>query len=150
MLGAHVRSYQTTIGVVSGVSFAVWAPNAQGVRVSGDFNFWDGTAHPMRSLGSTGIWELFIPNIGDGTVYKFHILGRDGVWREKADPFAFATEVPPATGSIVYTASYEWSDDRLDRRACDDPPAQAADVRLRGAPRFLARGAGLPRARRTS
>ncbi len=103
VLGAHVRAYQTSLGVVSGVSFAVWAPNAQGVRVTGDFNYWDGTAHPMRSLGSTGIWELYIPNIGDGTVYKFQILGRDGAWREKADPFAFATEVPPATGSVVYT-----------------------------------------------
>ncbi len=113
-----MRTYQTTIGIVSGVSFAVWAPNAQGVRVAGDFNFWDGTAHPMRSLGSTGIWELFIPNIGDGTVYKFHILGRDGVWREKADPFAFATEVPPATGSVVYTPTYEWGDaDWIDVRA---------------------------------
>ena len=111
VLGAHVRSYETSLGVVGGVSFAVWAPNAQGVRVTGDFNYWDGTAHPMRSLGSTGIWELFIPNIGDGATYKFHILGRDGVWREKADPFAFATEVPPATGSIVYTADYEWNDE---------------------------------------
>ncbi|MEI6361680.1 MAG: 1,4-alpha-glucan branching protein GlgB [Actinomycetes bacterium] len=111
VLGAHVRSYATGIGVVSGVSFAVWAPNAQGVRVKGDFNFWDGTAHPMRSLGSTGIWELFIPRIGDGTIYKFQILGRDGVWREKADPFAFATEVPPATGSVVYTSDYAWEDD---------------------------------------
>ena len=111
VLGAHGRSYQTGIGVVSGVSFAVWAPNAQGVRVAGDFNWWDGTAHPMRSLGGTGIWELFVPNIGDGAVYKFAILGRDGQWRDKADPFAFATEVPPATGSVVYTSGYSWSDD---------------------------------------
>ena len=111
VLGAHVRAYQTSITVVKGVSFAVWAPNAQGVRVAGDFNFWDGTAHPMRSLGGTGIWELYVPNIEDGTIYKFQILGRDGQWREKADPFAFATEVPPATGSVVYTSSYAWSDD---------------------------------------
>ncbi|MDP1877440.1 MAG: 1,4-alpha-glucan branching protein GlgB [Actinomycetota bacterium] len=111
VLGAHARSYQTGIGVVSGVSFAVWAPNAQGVRVAGDFNWWDGTAHPMRSLGGTGIWELFVPNIGDGATYKFAILGRDGQWRDKADPFAFATEIPPATGSIVYTSGYSWSDD---------------------------------------
>ena len=110
VLGAHARSFQTSLGVVSGVSFAVWAPNAQGVRVVGDFNWWDGSAHPMRSLGSTGIWELFIPHIGDGTVYKFAILGRDGVWREKADPFAFATEVPPATGSVVFTSRYDWAD----------------------------------------
>ncbi len=118
VLGAHVRSYETGLGLVSGVSFAVWAPNAQGVRVIGDFNFWDGTAHPMRSLGATGIWELYVPNIGDGTVYKFAILGRDGVWREKADPFAFATELPPATGSVVFTSSFGWTDDAwLDERA---------------------------------
>jgi 1,4-alpha-glucan branching enzyme len=118
VLGAHVRSYDTARGIVLGVSFAVWAPNAQGVRVIGDFNFWEGTGHPMRSLGSTGIWELFIPGIGDGTVYKFSILGRDGAWRDKADPLAFATEVPPATGSIVFTPGYVW-DDRswLEQRA---------------------------------
>ena len=110
VLGAHARSYETTMGTVDGVSFAVWAPNAQGVRVSGDFNYWDGTAHPMRSLGSSGIWELFIPSISDGVRYKFQVLGRDGTWREKADPFAFATEVPPATGSIVFTSRYEWGD----------------------------------------
>ena len=121
VLGAHVRAYQTSLGVVSGVSFAVWAPNAQGVRVAGDFNFWDGTAHPMRSLGSTGIWELYVPNIGDGTIYKFQILGRDGQWRDKADPFAFATEVPPATGSVVYTSSYHWADgDWLELRQATD------------------------------
>lgn len=121
VLGAHVRSYPTAMGDVAGVSFAVWAPNAQGVRVAGDFNWWDGTAHPMRSLGSTGIWELFIPGIGDGTVYKFQILGRDGQWREKADPFAFAAEVPPATGSVVSTSSYAWQDaDWLRHRAAED------------------------------
>lgn len=120
-LGAHLRTYETSRGPVTGVSFAVWAPNAQGVRVVGDFNYWDGTAHPMRSLGSTGIWELFIPRIGDGTTYKFAILGRDGTWREKADPMAFATEVPPATGSIVFTPRYEWQDSAwLGRRAETD------------------------------
>ena len=76
VLGAHVRSYDTPFGLVTGTSFAVWAPSAQGVRVSGDFNFWNGTAHPMRSLGSTGVWELFIPNIGDGVTYvsQTHLL----------------------------------------------------------------------------
>ena len=121
VLGAHVREYTTDIGVVSGVSFAVWAPNAQGVRVIGDFNFWDGTAHPMRSLGSTGIWELFVPYIGDGTCYKYEILGQDGVWRKKADPMAFATETPPATGSTVFTSTYVWQDaDWLRTRAGTD------------------------------
>ncbi|MBU6245282.1 MAG: 1,4-alpha-glucan branching protein GlgB [Actinomycetales bacterium] len=110
VLGAHVRSYPSPFGDIIGVSFAVWAPNAQGVRVVGDFNFWDGTAHPMRSLGSSGVWELFVPGIGDGTTYKFAILGTDGTWREKADPMAFATEVPPASGSRVFTSGYAWQD----------------------------------------
>ncbi|MFM7598607.1 MAG: 1,4-alpha-glucan branching protein GlgB [Actinomycetota bacterium] len=121
VLGAHVRNYPSPHGEVSGVSFAVWAPSAKGVRVTGTFNYWDSQAHPMRSLGATGIWELFVPAIGDGTVYKFAILGQDGVWREKADPFAFATEVPPATGSVVFTSHYEWGDGEwLDRRATRD------------------------------
>ena len=111
VLGAHVRTYETLTGPVIGTSFAVWAPNAQGVRVVGDFNYWDGVGHPMRSLGSSGVWELFVPNVGDGTRYKYQVLGRDGVWRQKADPFAFATEVPPSTASIVHTPSFDWGDD---------------------------------------
>ncbi|CAN5672067.1 1,4-alpha-glucan branching protein GlgB [soil metagenome] len=110
VLGAHVRSYDTPSGPVSGTSFAVWAPNATGVRVQGDFDYWSGRAYPMRSLGSSGIWELFVPGVGDGAKYKFDILGKDGVWREKADPMAFATEVPPLTASVVFTADYTWQD----------------------------------------
>lgn len=110
VLGAHTHVYETVHGPVHGVSFAVWAPNAQGVRVVGDFNYWDGTATPMRSLGSTGVWELFVPEIGDGTRYKFDVLGRDGVRRLKADPFANATETPPATASVVFTTDYHWRD----------------------------------------
>lgn len=122
VLGAHTREYAMPYGAVTGVGFAVWAPSAQGVRVIGDFNYWDGAAHPMRSLGSTGIWELFIPGIGDGACYKFQILGPDGIWREKADPYAFATEVPPATGSVVYTSAHTWADgDWMARRAATDP-----------------------------
>ena len=122
VMGAHAHEYDTPQGTVSGVSFAVWAPNARGVRVTGSFNHWDSLAHPMRSLGSTGVWEIFIPDIGDGTVYKFAILGADGIWREKADPFAFATELPPATGSVVYTSDYAWQDGEwMTRRATSDP-----------------------------
>ena len=129
VMGAHVRDYSTGMGVVTGVSFAVWAPNAQGVRVAGDFNYWDGAAHPMRSLGSTGVWELFVPRIGDGTIYKFQILGRDGVWRQKADPWAFATEVPPATGSIVTTSRHEWQDDSwIARRSGANPYKQPMSI----------------------
>lgn len=109
-LGAHPRSYQTPGGTVRGTSFAVWAPNAQGVRVCGDFDGWDGRASPMRVLGSTGVWELYIPGVEPGTKYKFRLLGEDGVWHEKADPLAFATEVPPATASVVFDSEHTWTD----------------------------------------
>ena len=66
VLGAHVRTYDTPAGPVTGTSFAVWAPTAQGVRVTGDFDGWSGWAHPMRALGSTGVWELFVPGIEPG------------------------------------------------------------------------------------
>jgi 1,4-alpha-glucan branching enzyme len=111
VLGAHVRSYETPDGVIEGTSFAVWAPNARGVRVCGDFDGWDGRANPMRSLGNSGVWELFIPNLPPGTCYKFRILGPDGNWHEKADPMAFATEVPPATASRVTVSSHLWTDE---------------------------------------
>ncbi|MBC6448957.1 1,4-alpha-glucan branching protein GlgB [Actinokineospora xionganensis] len=110
ILGAHPRSYDTPLGTVTGTSFAVWAPTARGVRVCGDFDGWDGRATPMRSLGSSGVWELFIPGVEPGTRYKFRIHGADGAWHEKADPMAFATELPPATASVVSTSDYEWTD----------------------------------------
>jgi 1,4-alpha-glucan branching enzyme len=110
-LGAHVRTYDTPGGPVTGTSFAVWAPNARGVRLIGDFDYWDGRALPMRVLGSSGVWEIFVPDVGDGCRYKFQILGADNVWRDKADPMAFGTETPPATASVVTTSRYEWSDD---------------------------------------
>jgi 1,4-alpha-glucan branching enzyme len=106
-LGAHVRE----IAGVVGTAFAVWAPNARSVSVVGDFNSWDGRLHPMRSLGSTGIWELFIPGVEDGTTYKFEIRTQDGQLRIKADPVAFAAEVPPANASIVHRSQHEWADD---------------------------------------
>ncbi len=118
VLGAHVRSYDTPGGPVTGTSFAVWAPNARGVRIIGEFDYWSGRALPMRVLGSTGVWELFVPDVGDGCRYKFSVLGADGQWREKADPMAFATEVPPATASVVHTPHYEWHDaEWLEHRA---------------------------------
>ena len=106
VLGSHVRE----VGQATGTSFAVWAPNAHGVRVTGDFNYWNGRAFPMRSLGSSGVWELFIPGVSDGARYKFAICGPDGVWREKADPMASAAEKPPATASVVFTSRYTWND----------------------------------------
>jgi len=118
VLGAHAQAYDTPSGVVTGTSFAVWAPNAQGVRLVGDFDYWSGRSLPMRSLGSSGVWELFVPGVADGCRYKLAILGKDGQWRDKADPMAFATEVPPATASVVHTSAYEWGDgDWLERRA---------------------------------
>ncbi len=122
VLGAHTHQYETPHGIVHGVSFAVWAPNARGVRVVGDFNYWDGTSTPMRLLGATGVWELFVPEIGDGTRYKFEVFGCDGVRRLKADPFANATEVPPDTASVVFTSDYKWNDASwMTARAGADP-----------------------------
>ena len=115
VLGAHVHDYGAG---VTGVSFSVWAPNARGIRVVGDFNFWDGRGHPMRSLGAAGVWELFVPGVGPGNKYKYEILGADGVWRQKADPLATATEVPPETASRIYEARYQWTDAAwIERRA---------------------------------
>ncbi len=117
VLGAHLRTYDTPGGAVSGTSFAVWAPNAQGVRVATDSD-WTGRNLPMRSLGSSGVWELFVPNMGEGDKYKFHILGADGQWRTKADPMAFACEAPPATASVVSATRHEWDDaDWMSKRA---------------------------------
>jgi 1,4-alpha-glucan branching enzyme len=118
VLGAHVRTYDTPGGPVTGTSFAVWAPNARGVRVAGDFDYWDGRALPMRVLGASGVWEIFVPDVGDGCRYKFHVLGADSKWRMKADPMAFACETPPATASVITTSRYTWRDDEwLARRA---------------------------------
>jgi 1,4-alpha-glucan branching enzyme len=111
VLGAHVRRYPTPGGEVSGVSFAVWAPNARGVKVTGDFDYWGARLYPMRSLGSTGIWEIFVPGAQVGSRYRFHVLGADGQWREKSDPLAFATEVPPLNASVVTESHHEWGDD---------------------------------------
>jgi 1,4-alpha-glucan branching enzyme len=121
VLGAHTRTFTSAFGPVHGTAFAVWAPSAKGVRVIADFNHWDGRAYPMRSLGSTGVWELFVPGAGDGTNYKFEILGSDHVRRRKADPMAQYTERPPATASKVFTSGYEWEDaDWLTRRKSHD------------------------------
>ncbi len=95
---------------MAGTRFTVWAPNARGVRVTGDFTYWDGTGTPMRSLGSSGVWELFLPGIGEGALYKFDICRPDGSRTVRADPMARRTEVPPATASIVTAAHHEWRD----------------------------------------
>jgi 1,4-alpha-glucan branching enzyme len=120
-LGAHPMTHQG----VTGTRFSVWAPNALGVRVAGTFNFWDGTGHVMRSLGSSGVWELFLPDIGEGELYKFEITRPDGSKTLRADPMARRTEVPPATSSVITSSQYEWGDAAwLDRRA--EAPAHEA------------------------
>lgn len=95
---------------VAGTRFTVWAPDARGVRVAGDFNFWDGTGFPMRSLGSTGVWELFLPGVGEGARYKYDICRPDGSHTLRADPMARQAEVPPATASVVTASHHVWQD----------------------------------------
>ena len=127
VLGANVRP--------DGTAFAVWAPTAQGVRVVGDFTGWgphDGW--PMRSMGSSGVWELLVPDARPGQRYKFRILGRDGRWHEKIDPLARYGEVPPRTASVIFHSAYQWSDGEwLARRAASSPwrePVSVYEVHL--------------------
>ncbi|MBF6340079.1 1,4-alpha-glucan branching protein GlgB [Nocardia abscessus] len=134
VLGAHPRRYTTLDGDVSGTSFAVWAPNARGVTVIGDFDGWRGHTAPMRALGSSGIWEVFVPDVGPGAKYKYRVHGADGRTVDHADPLAFATEHPPATASVVTESHHVW-DDRawLERRAATDPtraPMSVYEVHL--------------------
>jgi 1,4-alpha-glucan branching enzyme len=105
-LGAHVREIDGT----TGTAFAVWAPAAASVSVVGDFNSWDGRLHPMRALGSSGIWELFVPGVEPGARYKYEIRTQDGELRMKADPYAFRAEHPPRTDSVVHRPEHEWRD----------------------------------------
>jgi 1,4-alpha-glucan branching enzyme len=127
--GRHERLWEA-LGArprTGGVAFSVWAPNARGVRVVGDFTGWG--AHdgwPMRSLGASGVWELYVPGAAAGQRYKYRVLGADGVWRDKADPLARYAEVPPRTASVVHASDYQWSDAdwlaaRAQRRAHEDP-----------------------------
>ncbi|WP_109473797.1 1,4-alpha-glucan branching protein GlgB [Ornithinimicrobium cavernae] len=122
VLGAHLRTYDGPLGQVRGTSFAVWAPSARGVHVVGDFNQWDNTAHPMRVLGESGIWEIFLPGVWAGNRYKFDITGPDGHRRLKADPMARASEVPPSSASVVTHSWHEWGDQEwMAQRAQRDP-----------------------------
>ena len=106
-LGAHLRE----LNGVAGVSFAVWAPSAKRVSVVGDFNHWDGRYHPMRSLGSSGIWELFVPGLAEGTKYKFEIGTAQGYSQLKTDPYGTCFESPPHNASIVSKLDgYAWND----------------------------------------
>jgi 1,4-alpha-glucan branching enzyme len=125
VLGAHVRE----IDGVSGVAFAVWAPSARSVSVVGDFNSWDGRLHPMRSLGGSGIWELFVPELHEGAIYKYELRTPEGLLRLKADPLAARSEEPPRTGSVVFRPRHTWSDgDWVDRRAGSQPWSEPMSV----------------------
>ncbi|ARZ67779.1 glycogen branching protein [Streptomyces albireticuli] len=114
-----------THGGVPGTRFTVWAPNAQGVRVAGDFNYWDATGHPMRSLGASGVWEVFLPGIGEGTLYKFQITRPDGSYTLRADPMARRTEAPPATASVVDVSHHVWRDQEWMARRAATPVHEA-------------------------
>ncbi|GMA20217.1 1,4-alpha-glucan branching protein GlgB [Arsenicicoccus piscis] len=129
VLGSHVIEYDGPLGKTRGTAFAVWAPNAEAIRVAGDFNAWDSQSHPMRSMGISGVWELFVPGVEAGARYKYEILGHDGQWRAKADPLARATEIPPATASVVDVSSYEWRDaDWVARREQSQPHQEPMSI----------------------
>jgi 1,4-alpha-glucan branching enzyme len=126
VMGAHPRTHQGT----SGTAFAVWAPNAKAVRVVGDWNSWDGRVNPMRSLGNSGVWELFLPGTGAGAHYKYEIVTADDRLVLKADPFAFATEVPPGTASVIASPpEHSWADAPwMAKRDEGDPLAKAMSI----------------------
>ena len=118
-LGAHLAEVES----VGGVRFAVWAPNARRVSVVGAFNSWDGRTHPMQRAGEGGIWELFIPGLGEGAIYKFEIGDQQGLTQLKTDPFAFRTELRPATAGVVHDPTrYVFTDQAwMARRAAENP-----------------------------
>ena len=124
-LGAHARD----VDGVAGVGFAVWAPSARSVSVVGDFNGWDGRVHQMRSLGGSGVWELFVPGTPEGARYKFEVRWQDGSFHLKADPYAFRAEEPPSTASIVFRSSHDAAGDGwVERRACAHPYREPVSV----------------------
>ncbi|GAB3939942.1 1,4-alpha-glucan branching protein GlgB [Corynebacterium tapiri] len=130
VLGANLKAYQSPMGTVEGTAFAVWAPNAHGVAVVGEFCSWNPNQFPMRSLGSSGVWEIFIPGLGEGTEYKFAIHTADGRRIDKADPLAKATKAPPETVSVVAsTSAFTWSDQQwMEQRSHSDPTAKPMSV----------------------
>jgi 1,4-alpha-glucan branching enzyme len=140
--GRHTRIYEKLgshlmrIGEADGVHFAVWAPNAERVSVVGDFNKWDGRVHPMRRLGASGVWEIFIPELGEGERYKYEIRSTlHGELLLKADPYAFRFEHPPMTASIVARRDYSWQDapwfvDRAGQNAWLTRPMTIYEVHL--------------------
>ena len=120
VLGAHVKRDES--GELIGTAFSLWAPNARRVSLICDANFWDKEINPMIPLGSNGLWEVFIKDLGPGLKYKFAIQGRDSRWVDHADPLARQSEPPPKTASIVNESNYRWSDERwMDNRGLFQP-----------------------------
>jgi 1,4-alpha-glucan branching enzyme len=139
--GSHLRLYQklgahpVTVEGQEGTYFAVWAPDARQVSVIGDFNGWDNASHPLSPRGQSGIWEGFIPGVSQGAIYKYHIESRyKGYKVDKADPFAFYSELPPKTGSIVWNPDYKWGDqewlEKRDSYNSLDAPVAIYEVHL--------------------
>ncbi|MBI4303332.1 MAG: 1,4-alpha-glucan branching protein GlgB [Chloroflexi bacterium] len=121
--GNHFRLYEKlgahplTIDGEDGTYFAVWAPDAARVSLTGDFNSWDKTSHPLHQRGHSGIWEGFLPGVSRGTTYKYFIASRYNGYRvDKADPFALCSETPPKTASVVWDLSYQWGDEQWMRK----------------------------------
>lgn len=116
-LGAHPDE--------QGTRFAVWAPNAMEVQVVGEFNGWDGSKNALAMIDTSGVWETYVAGIGEGTAYKFRIRGDDGEWRDKADPMAYRTGLPPETTSVVHRSTHVWGDSEwMQARASLDRPDQ--------------------------
>ncbi len=125
VLGASTRVEAGT----PGTAFAVLAPNARSVALVGDFNRWDGRLFPMRSLGSSGVWELFVPGIGAGALYKFEIRTQEGELRVKTDPLAREMEHPPATASRVNESRHVWGDAAwMEERGKKDPLREPSSI----------------------
>ncbi|MGD9076759.1 MAG: 1,4-alpha-glucan branching protein GlgB [Desulfobacteraceae bacterium] len=130
-LGAHLLAHQGE----EGVYFAVWAPDAEEVSIVGDFNRWDKSSHSLRPKGVSGIWEGFVPGVQKGANYKYHVCSRFNGYRvEKADPFAFYSEVPPKTASIITDLDYTWRDEAWMARRSEhnrhDAPLAIYEVHL--------------------
>jgi 1,4-alpha-glucan branching enzyme len=124
-LGAHVLEHEG----VRGTAFAVWAPAARAISVVGDFNSWDGRLHAMRSLGSSGIWELFLPDVEPGAHYKYEVVAVDGAVTLKADPYAFEAEHPPKTASVVFESHHTWGDrEWIDERGSGEATASPMSI----------------------
>ncbi|MBN8248794.1 MAG: 1,4-alpha-glucan branching enzyme, partial [Verrucomicrobia bacterium] len=119
VLGAHLRAPDG----VAGTAFAVWAPNARRVSVVGDFNQWDGRRHPMRLLGASGIWEVFVPGIAEGALYQFEMTDAGGGLKVVTDPLAAFYELPPKHAAVVWdTGKFVWDDADWMRRRSESNP----------------------------